>query len=211
MFFSTPAFTQLDEKDQSMSEGVQNALVIELNGSDKKRAEKIWRSYAKSFGKVEYNRRAKEFLVKEATVPAVQADSILSIYTKFDEYDDMTRAFFWVKKDEQFISSSSHSDATDGISAVLSEYMIQVEKEVVKDELKEEEKELKKLQKELEKLEKRNKDLHKDIEKARENIRKAESEIERNILEQADKKIQIEEQVKAVSEVSDKMNKVGKN
>ncbi len=203
-------FGQVETGDHSMSEGVQSALFVELPGADKKMAEKIWRSYAKSFGKVENNRKAKEIMLMEAVVPAIDVEGPLTVYTKFDEYDKMTRAFFWLKSGDEFITDMGNSEAISGATVFINEYTLQVEKEVIKEELEEEEKVLKNLQKDLEKLEKKNKDLYKDIEKAKEAIRRAESDIERNLQDQENKKKEIDEQRKVISKVSDKMNNVGK-
>lgn len=202
---------QVVEKDVSMSEGVQNALAVELKGADKKKAEKIWKSFAKQYGKIETNRKEKELILRDAKIPAIDSDSTVTIYTKFEEFGDMTRTHIWIKRDGQFLNSIDHEKAIAGADIFFKDYMIQVEKDVVREELKTEEKALANLQKDLNKLEKRNKDLHKDIEKARDTIRKAEEEIEKNIQQQADKQSEIEDQKSRLSDVTEKINKIGKS
>ena len=202
---------QIASGDYTMSEGVNEALFFELKGADKKKAEGIWKSYIKSFGKVETNRKSKEIILKEAVIPAINVDGQLMLFTKFEEFDAMTRVYVWFKAGDTFLTESNDRSVLEGTDVFLKEYMFQVEKDVIKDELNNEEKVLGNLQKDLDKLEKKNRGYHDDIEKAKEAIRKAESEIERNLQDQSNKKLEIENQRKKVSAVSDKMNRVGKN
>ena len=209
--FVITAFTQVIEKDLSMSEGVQNALTLELNGADKKKAEKKWRDYAKEFGKIERNKKSNEYVISDAVIPAVDTEYPITVFTKFDEYDDLTRAYFWFKMDERFLNSIDDENEVNGIDVFLERYAVEVEKEVVKEELKEQEKQLKKLQRELSKLEKKEKNLKDDIEDAKKKIADSERELEQNVVYQKDMRAAIEEQEAKVKMVSDKMNKVGKS
>ena len=202
---------QVIEKDMRMSSGVQNALVVELHGSNKKRAESIWKDFSKDFGKLQRDKKTDEHFLLNVVMPSIDPEYAVTVYTKFDEYDDMTRAYFWFKMDDRFLNSIDDEKEINGADALLTDYSIAVEKEVVKDELKKEEDTLKDLQKDLDKLEKKNKDLLRDIEKAKDTIRKAEADIEQNIKDQDAKNKEIKEQEKNVEKVSDKMNKVGKN
>ena len=202
---------QVIEKDMNMSEGVQNALTLKLSGANKKRAEGVWKKYTKKYGKMERNKSANEYVLADIIIAAADPDYPLTIYTKFDEYDEMTRAYFWFKVDDRFLNSIDDEQAVNGIDVFLNDYALLVEKEVVRDELKVEEKNLKKLQRQLNKLEKRNKDLHKNIVKAEESIRKAQDEIETNIKAQETAREEVRRQEQNLKIVSDKMNRLGKN
>ncbi len=205
------ANAQVVEKEMRMSEGVQNALMIELEGSDAKRAENLWKDFAKEFGKIDRNRKVKEFYIENAIVPSIDPEYAVTIFTKFDEYDNQTRAYFWFKMDDRFLNSIDDETQLKGIDAFLSDYGKEVRKEVVKDELKIEEKNLKNLTKDLEKLEKNERNLEKDITKAKETIRKAEEELIKNAQEQKDKRAEIGNQEEVVKMVSKKLNNVGKD
>lgn len=202
---------QIIEKDLRMSSGVQNALVVELNGADDKRSEKIWKSFTKEYGKLQRDKKMDEFFLLDIIIPAIDPEYAVTVFTKFDEYDDMTRASFWFKMDDRFLNSIDDEEEIDGADAFLTDYSIEVEKTVIKDQLDDEEKTLKNFKKDLSKLEKKNQDLLNDIEKAKETIRKAEAQIETNLKDQEMKREEIEGQEKTVDKVSDKMNKVGKN
>lgn len=211
VFISSEMISQVIEKDMRMSAGVQNALVIELRGADKKKSEKLWKDFSKDFGKLERDKKMDEYFLLNVVVPSIDSDNPITIFTKFDEFDDMTRAYFWIKRDDTFLNSIDNETEINGADAVFTDFSYEVEKEVIKEELEKEEKNLKNLEKELDKLAKKKEDLKNDIEKAKDTIRKAEIEIEQNEKDQKDKSKEIDAQREIVSKVSDKMNKVGKN
>ncbi len=205
------SFGQIMEKDLRMSEGVQNALVVELPGADAKKAEKIWKSFIKEFGKVEKDKKMKEFFIEQTIVPAIDQEYAIDIFTKFDEYDNNTRAYFWFKMDDHFLNSIDDESEIEGADAFLTDFSIEVEKQVVKEELKSEENGLKNLQKDLSKLEKEESNLHRDIQKAKDTIRKAEEKLIENANKQKEKMAEIGNQEEVVKMVSTKLNNVGKN
>ena len=169
------------------------------------------KNFAKKFGKIERNRKQKEYFIQDVIIPAIAQEYAVSVFTKFDEYDDYTRVYFWFKMNDRFLNSTDDKSEIDGVDMFLTDYDIAVEKEVVKDELNDEEKVLRNLNKDLEKLEKNERNLYKDIEKAKDTIRKAEEELERNAEEQKEKKSEIGNQEEIVKMVSEKLNKVGKD
>lgn len=210
-FAFTSSFAQVMEKDLRMSEGIQNALVVELKGADAKKAEKIWKDFAKEFGKVEKDRKMKEFFIEQTIIPSIDQEYAVDIFTKFDQYESNTRAYFWFKMDDRYLNSIDDEDEINGADVFLTDYSIEVEKEVVKDELKDEENGLKNLQKGLSKLEKEESNLHKDIQKAKDAIRKAEEKLVDNAKEQKEKMAEIGNQEEVVKMVAEKLNNVGKN
>jgi hypothetical protein len=193
-----------------MSEGLQTAFIITLDGTDEGDASKIWRDFVKEYGKIERDRRTKEYRLLDVIIPAVHDTMPISIIAKFDEYDELTRVNFWVKMDDRFINVSDDPDEMDKVAVLFDEYTTLVSKKIVEDELSSEEKILSKLEKDLSRLMDRHEDLHKDIEKARDLIRKAEAEIEENIREQEAKKTEILKQSTRVKEVSLKLNDIGR-
>jgi hypothetical protein len=202
---------QITEKEYRMSDGIQNAILVELPGSSSKKAEGVWKDFTKEFGKVDRNRKQKEFYLYDVIVPAIDHEQTISIATKFEEFDDYTRAYFWMKSGDDYLNSDAYPSQIEGARHFFTDYGYAVEKEVVKDELSYEEKILKDFNKDLEKLEKYEKDLYKDIEKAKETIRKAEEELVKNEQERKEKQAEIFNQGEVVKLVSKKLNEVGKN
>lgn len=202
---------QITEEEKEMSQGTYSALVTDMPGIDDKGAAKVWKNYAKQYGKVLRDKKSKEHYVLDVIVPSIDPEYAISIFVKLEEFADMTRATQWIKSDGEFINSTDKPAYADGAKAFLAGYALEVKKVVTANELKSQEKALKSLEKELAKLEKKNKSLHKDIEKAKEVIAKSEKAIEENVTTQEQKMKEIKEQQEKVAEVTSKLKGLGKD
>ncbi|MEE9373596.1 MAG: hypothetical protein V3V00_11145 [Saprospiraceae bacterium] len=202
---------QVIEERASMSEGVQNAFVIELEGANKKIAEKVWKQYIGKIGKTKRNRKSKEWRSKSIVIPAIDNNYNVNLTGKFEDLRGNSRAYVWLKMDGNFINSEDYTNEARGIKEFLEEYALNVKKAVIGKEVEEEQKRLKSVEKGLEKLIKKNNNFHRDIEKANEAIIKAEKKIEDNVIAQEGKRIEIEEQKAALLKVQEKLMAVGKD
>lgn len=211
LIFSMGLNAQIQEKEYRMSDGIQNALLVELPGSSSKKAEGVWKDFAKEFGKVDRNRKQKEFYLYDVIIPAIDQEQTVSIATKFEEFDDYTRAYFWIKSGDDYLNSDAYPSQVEGAQHFFTDFGYAVEKDVVKDELNYEEGTLKGLSKDFDKLLKNEKNLYKDIEKAKETIRKAEEALVKNAQEQKEMQAAMFNQEEVVKMVSQKLNNVGKN
>ncbi len=207
---SNALIAQFTQTDATMSEGVQPGLEFEVKGESRK-AEKVWKDYTKNLGKLNWDKKAKEYTLPNALLPAIESSSPITLVAKFDEFSNMTRVKVWIKEGDVFLTEQINPNKIAGAKVFLTDYSYLVEKVYVGEELNEEEKNLNKLEKELDRLSKQNENLHRDIEKAKDAIKKAEREIVENNNEQEAKKKEIEEQQAKVKQVSDKLNKIGSN
>ncbi len=209
-FLCVSATAQVSESNKTMSLGPKPSFSIDIDGADKKMAENTWKDYLKEFGKVEKNKKAKEYYMTQVRVPLITGAGLVNLFSTVEEGKNMSTVHLWVDNGSSFVSSDDDEEAAIGAIRFLKDYGNIVNKKVIGEELKEEEQSLKKLNKELSKLEKKNKDLHEDIEKAKEKIRKAEEDIVKNLAEQDEKRASIEAQTEKVSEVTKRLNNVGK-
>ena len=85
-------------------------------------------------------------------------------------------------------------------------FALEVTREKIKIEIKEEEGRLKKLSKKLKKLERANSNYHRDIKVAKEKIRKAEGNIEQNEIDQDDTRTAIEAQMELLEAVKKRLS-----
>ncbi len=198
------------ESNETMSLGNQPAYVVEIEGADKKISEKMLKEYLKDFGKVERNKKAKEYYAEQIRIPSIQSGNPVNVIAKIEEGKDMTRVFFWIDNGQEFVSSESHATSADGAGIFADDYRIKVRKEVVRKQLEDQEDELKDLEKHLKKLMDKNEDYHNEIEKCNEKIRKAESNIEKNLGDQDEKRMEIEKQKAVVEEIIRKLNDIGR-
>ncbi len=207
---SAATFAQVSEGKQSMSLGLNPAFSVTVDGANKKTTEKLWKDYLKEYGKVEKNKKAKEFYMTQVRIPSITGTGLVNLFSKIDDTKTSSTIHVWVDNGSSFVSSDESGDSAEGAKHFLREFSYVLQKEVITKELEDEEDRLKDLNKDLSKLEKKNKNLHGDIEKANEKIRKAEQDIEKNLKDQDDKRAEIEAQQEKVQEVTEKLNNVGK-
>jgi hypothetical protein len=200
---------QVEEVGAMLSLGKQAAFVIDHPGADEKMVSNIWEDAIKQYGKIKKNKKAGEWACNQCVVPLVSTRP-MDIYYKIDEGKDISTSYTFFDDGEKFIDSDNDPKSAKIITDILQTMAYDVEREVINNELKNEEDRLKDYVKDLSKLEKKNEDLHNDIEDYKEKIRKAEKEIEKNFEEQADKKMEIEKQGRIVQKVTDKLNNVGR-
>jgi hypothetical protein len=198
------------ERKLSMSLGPQNAWFIEIEGADDNMAEKVFYEYIKSHGKMKYNKKAREHFLMSTAISSINGSSPLDIYAKFDDTKTMATAYVWVDMGGAFISSEEHAQQAKALKQWMYEYYLEVRKNVILNEIKEEEKKLSSLERDLKKLVDKNESLHKEIERARQKIAEAESDIEKNLDEQQNKNKEIEGQKDVLNQVNEKLNNLGK-
>lgn len=204
------SFGQNSERKASISLGDQNAFVVEHPGAEKKMVEKALEAEIKKFGKVKRNKKAKEWACMQCKASSISSSPV-DIYYKVEEGKGQVTSLIFISDGTQFINSDNDSGAANAIQEIHTNIMYDVEKRIITKQLENEEGNLKDYQKDLSKLEKKNKKLHEDIEEYKEKILKAEADIEQNLLDQEDKKLQIEQQETKVGQVTDLLNNVGKN
>ena len=198
------------ERKLSMSLGPQNAWYIEMESADAKMAEKIFYDYIKSYGKMKYNKKAREHYLMSSAINSINGSSPLDIYAKFDDTKTMATAYIWMDMGGAFISSSEHPKQAQALSQWMYEYFLEVKKNIILNEIKEEEKKLSSLERDLKRLIDKNESLHKEIERARQKIEEAESDIEKNLVDQDNKNKEIESQKDLLNQVNNKLNNLGK-
>lgn len=201
---------EVSERETSMSLGKKIGFSIDIDGADDDITEDVWKKYIKDYGKSKRNKKAKEYYVVGARVPMIAGSSDVDLYIKFDERVGLTTATLWIDLGGSFVNFDEHPKEAQGAEEFLTEFYLAVKNKAITEEMKNQEKELNKMDKELRKLEKKNTGYHKDIEKAKEKIEKAEKDIEQNLKDQEDQRIVIEQQKKAIEEIIERLNNLGK-
>ncbi|MBT8232548.1 MAG: hypothetical protein HKO66_01830 [Saprospiraceae bacterium] len=206
--FSVGINAQVSVKKMSLSLGEQNAFVMDHMDAEKRTVEKIMEEAFKEYGKVRYNRKAKEYNCMECNISQIST-SPLSVYFKVVEGKGQVTTYTFFDDGTKFISDEDKG--ADAIEKFNMNVYYDVQRSVIGEALKDEEKQLKSFNKDLKKLVKKNEDLHEDIEKYKEKIAKAEKEIEKNLGEQSDKKMEISKQEDKIKKTTEKLNNVGRS
>ena len=202
----TLTFAQVSEEEKAMSQGIHNAVVVNIPTTTTKIAEKVWKNYAKQFkGKTKKNRKAEEWKTSSGKIAGIGGTEPLTIYTQVQSSNEDVELSLWIPMTtDGYLSSTDHPDAYKEAEKILNEYALEVRIETVKQELNGEEKTLSKLEKDLKKLKKDNEGYHKDIKNAEKEIENSEKGLVQNAEDQqvAVKNVRIAEDFFAIQKDS---------
>jgi hypothetical protein len=209
---TTIGFSQMEEITESketMKEGTFNAIVVELLNADDKVALNVWKSFIKGYGaKAKKVKKSKEYLAIGAIIGGLNNSENVDVYAKVQEKGDDSELIVWIQMGEFYVSSGSFpSDYTAAVK-MLEGYVIEVAKELVNNDIEDEEKKMKRMEKEMDKLKKKNTGYHRDIEKAKDTIARAEGNIEENERAQKEQTSIIESQQKALQALKEKLSEM---
>jgi hypothetical protein len=189
--------------------GTFNAIVVELLNADDKVALNVWKSFIKGYGaKAKKVKKSKEYLASGAIIGGLNNSENVDVYAKVQEKGDDSELIVWIQMGEFYVSSGSFpSDYTAAVK-MLEGYVIEVAKELVNNDIEDEEKKMKRMEKEMDKLKKKNTGYHRDIEKAKDTIARAEGNIEENERAQKEQTSIIESQQKALQALKEKLSEM---
>ncbi len=207
-FLSISLIGQVVATQGLMSLGNQDAMSMDIENVNQKSLETYFKSYFKEYGKIKFNRKAKEFFIVEAKMNQVSKNK-LDVYAKIEDLNNSTRFYLWIDNGNGFINSSDFTEEYDNAEELLMDFSIYIKKSLIEDELKAGEKALSKAEKDYKQLQKDNDKYHKTIEEALKKIAEMEENIEKNIIDQENKVAEIEIYKNGVEEVKERLKNVG--
>ena len=164
---------QIEEGSKSMSQGVYNALTLELPNVSEKTVEKMWKKYIKEYdGKTKKIRKKDEYFTDDAEIVAIGGSNTVDVYARIAESGDDVYLTAWFDLGGSYLSSAAHPEQYTEAEKILMRFAITVAQKLTQDELDDELKKLKKLEDSLKKLKRSNDNYHRDIEQAKERIAK---------------------------------------
>jgi DNA repair ATPase RecN len=203
-------YGQISEKEMSMSLGKQNGFSLKVNTNDADEVEKLWKAFAKDFGRFKTNRKANELYAEQIKISSVNGKDKLDVYVKITAEEDQSFFQIWMDMGTGFINSTDHPDQYGKTMEMLTEFQYEASKSIIKDELDGEEKMLSKQERDLKQLKNDQEKYYKEIERAEETIRKMEENIKQNEQDQKDSEKLIKEQQEKIKSVEDKLEKLEK-
>ncbi len=207
-FFSCSLQAQISSDRKTMSEGVYEALVIEIPGLDKKTTGKLWTDYTKSFysSRSKYNRKTKEYFTDDADIAGIGQGNTIDIYASIEEKADGSQLSMWIDLGGAYLSRSEHGDRSLEAEKMLIRFGLEAAKEKIRLDIEDQEKTLKDLGRDLEKLASYKERYESDIEKAKQMIADAEKSIEENEALQKAKNEEIKNQEELIEMTKKKLN-----
>ena len=167
---------QVSEEEKAMSQGINNAVVVNIPETNTKIAEKVWKDYAKQFsGKTKRNRKSEEWVTSGGKIAGIGGVKEMTLYTQIQSDNEEVEVSLWVPMEEGYLTSTDYPEEYKEAEKIMNDYALEVRIETVKQELKGEEKTLEKHERDLKKLKKDNEGYHKDIENAEKDIENSEA------------------------------------
>jgi len=202
---------QISEDEKSMSMGVKNALVLQIPEAKQKFVKKLWKKYLKQFkGKTKRVKKADEMRTSGARIVEIGGSSEVDLVSRVSGTGGGdVELIMWVNMDgDEFLSSYNHPDRYTEAEKILMRFGLEVTREKIKIELKDEENRLKKYNKDHKKLKRNNANYHREITIAQEKIKKAEANIVQNEIEQETMRATIESQKDLIEEVKKRLSEI---
>jgi len=193
-----------------MSMGVKNALILQIPEAKEKFVKKLWKKYLKQFkGKTKRVKKADEMRTSGARIVEIGGSTAVDLVSRVSGTGEDVELIMWVNMDgDEFLSSYTHPDRYTEAEKILMRFGLEVTREKIKIELKDEENRLKKYNKDHKRLKRNNANYHREITIAQEKIKKAEANIEQNEIEQETMRATIESQKVLIEEVKKRLSEI---
>ncbi len=193
------------ESDESMSQGIQNAIVVKLVTADEKLVEDVWKKYMKDYGgKTKKSKGGRnEYTTTGAEIVAINGVSPINIYSRASKEGsgsgDM-EMMVWFDLGDEFLESGRSKNYGE-VERMLQKYAHEVKIENTRAELKGFEKKLKTMEGDLKQLTRQNESYHKNIKSYEKKIEEAKENIVINHEQQVNTNQKIDLQKQLIDEI----------
>ena len=147
------SFAQVNEETRSMTQGMNNALIINIPNADDKMVEKLWKKFMKTKdSKTKKIKKSEEWFSDNANISSIGGSNDIDVYATFEQTGSDIIMTAWFDIEGSFLNSTDHPERYSAGENFLMAFETEVYKEGVKAELKKEEINMKKLESNLKKL-----------------------------------------------------------
>ena len=206
LMLSGSAIAQLNieiiEEETEMSQGFKNGYSVVLPTESLKDVEKELRKrFATYKGKVSGNSKTEIFF-DDANIKAL-SENTTDVYVKLFEVANGIKLNVFYDLGGTYLNSAEHSEKSEQAKGMLRNVAIEVQRGMVEERLKDEEKKLEKRNDELKSLIKDNEKYHDKISQAERDIERLKKDIADNELDQERSREDIQRQKDVVSKIED--------
>ena len=169
------------ELDKSMSFGTRPCFRLEFQGANTGLIADLWKTFAKErfSAKLKKDKKSGELFADK--VSGNISPNEFTIRSTVEETGDNSAALnVWFDLGSGFLNRREYPQSANEVVSTLSDFYVEVRREVISRELKAAENKLKEMENNKRKLEKENENYHKDIEAYKAKIKKAEDDIIKN-------------------------------
>lgn len=206
-FFSFAEKLKVQEKNEKIGGGNNNALVITIYEVSPDDIESKFKSVMKDYDAKVSSKDGGLF--GDNAVIKEMGNNTVDIYARVEKVKDgESKLIVAFDLGGAFLNSSEHKDKYKITEKIVYDFAVKITKDAISAVVKAEEKKLDNLNDNQKDLEKKNANLNDDIKEYEEKIKKAKEDLEKNKADQEKKKAEIEAQKKVVEEVNKKLNAV---
>lgn len=198
------------ETDKSMSFGTRPCFRVEFRDADEDLVTDMWKKFAKErfSAKLKKDKKSGEwFAAKLSGSVSPNEYTLRSTVEDLNKNDAALNV--WFDLGSSFLNRREHAQSADEVVSTLTDFYVEVRRELIARELKDAEKKMKDLEGAKRKLEKDNDGLHKDIEEYNAKIKKAEDDIKKNEQDQNSNVADQESQRRLIEEIRIRLQNVG--
>lgn len=209
-FIGIQLSAQVTTERTSMSEGVYEALVLQIPDLNAKQTGNIWADFTKDYygTRSKYNRKASEYIASGASIAALGKGSEVNLHAAIAENGNGSTIKLWVNLGDEFLSQSAHPDRYMEAEKIMLRFGLEGAKEKIRMDIADQEKQLERLMGDLKKLQNDKEREERAIEKAQQAIADAEAAIEKNGTDQTAKNEEIEAQQALIEATKVKLNDI---
>lgn len=197
------------EAPQTMSQGVNNSLVVTLYNIKENVAESVFKDYMKQYkGRSKREKKTKALFIDNAKIRDLSNNTV-DVYASFieDKKADVTTVSVWFDLGGAYVSSALNGAQYAVAVNVLEGYKLAINNYLATEDLEFQEKTLKVMEKDMDKLVKDNETYQQKIKDAEELIIEMKKKIEENLKAQEAKSIEIDTQTKTVERARTEVKK----
>ncbi|MEO6884179.1 MAG: hypothetical protein ABI199_09160 [Bacteroidia bacterium] len=197
---------KVNEADEKIGNGTNNALVVSIYGASIKDIEHEWKSMMKDYGaKVS----TKDGVFADNAVIKQMGNNTVDIYEKSEDKKN-GEVKFMVAFDlgGAYLSSSAQSDKYKIAEKIVHDFAVKMTREAIEEQLKQQQKALNKLNDQQKDLVHDNDKMNKDIKNYQDKIKNDQDALVKNKADQEKKQQEINGQQKVVDDVNKKAKAV---
>ncbi|CAH1001482.1 hypothetical protein LEM8419_02385 [Neolewinella maritima] len=202
---------QVSSKQQMMSRGNNDALILELPSADDKLVEDLWEDWLKDNYKVKTSKTKKvrtgELASLNFGLPGVSAGSKVDMYSHVREVGNGSELSVWIATPDGYVSPDLDQGQYLEAEKMLMRFALAVSRAQTEQDVDTQEDKLKNLEKDLDRLRRDKERAEKDIVDAQQLIAEREAEIQQNIVSQENKQREIEAQMRVVEDTKAELKK----
>ncbi|MEY3052069.1 MAG: hypothetical protein RLY31_1854 [Bacteroidota bacterium] len=210
--FAAEGSGKVMEVMETMSEGIQNALVVTLDGGDAKLAEETWKSFLSDYGgKTRRVVRSNGEYVTTVEIVGINGVNPIQVYSRAGETEDGTpQLSTWFDLGEEYLSSKWKVQYEEA-EKILLRYVHACRIAHTTEQLHTAEKKLRSMETDLERLERQHTGFRRTIEEAEKKIQQTQDEIVTNQQQQGDTMEKIELQKQLLEEIKRRLSGLKSN